>query len=427
MIDRWFSSTARARPAIGLLETIRQYALDRLSSSGEAPVLRRRHLAYFLDLAVEAIPQLHGPGVVEWLERLDAEADNLRSALEWGLETESEGAIRLAVALNFYWRSRSVGSEALDFLARASNLARRLPRPSPDAVREHDILVSRIFSAEAFHIAIWSGGKAAIGLAEEALALARQVDDPETWSGALAALSVSYSFGGDIDRPELQAEIIEHLRKLEDWWTLSFAEAGFALWHWATGDMEGAERRLADGTEAANRTGNLVAIAFATLSRGRLAGFVGRLDEARHWLGKAIDSYQRLGDRILVLVARSDLAHAVRVGGEVAEAEALYRETLMDWSYLGNRGAIANQLECFGYLALATKEHDRAATILGAAEMIREVANADRIAYEMAEYEAATAALRSVMEPGLLEAAWSAGRSMTIDEAVNFALRTSGA
>jgi hypothetical protein len=59
--------------------------------------------------------------------------------------------------------------------------------------------------------------------------------------------------------------------------------------------------------------------------------------------------------------------------------------------------------------------------------MIREVANADRIAYEMAEYEAATAALRSVMEPGLVEAAWAAGRSMTIDAAVNFALRSPGA
>ena len=420
LVDRKGSTRYR------LLETIRQYGLDRLSSSGEALVLRRRHLAYFLDLAVEAIPHLHGPGVVEWLEKLDADADNLRSALEWGLETESEGAIRLAVALNWYWRSRSVGSEALDFLTRASNLARRLPRPSPEGIREHDILVSRIFSAEAFHIALWKGGKAAIELAEEAFALAGEVDDAETWSGALAAVSVSYSFSGEFDRPEFQGEINEHLRKLEDWWTLSFAEAGFALWHMATGDREGAERRLASATEAANRTGNLVAIAFATLSRGRLAGYVGRLDEARHWLGKAIDSYQTLGDRTLALVARSDLAHAVRVGGEVVEAEALYRETLPDWSYLGVRGAIANQLECFGYLELASKKHDRAATILGAAEMIREAANALRAPYENAEYEAAISALRIAMEPRVLEAAWSAGRSMTIDEAVNFALRVPG-
>ncbi|HKY47331.1 MAG TPA: adenylate/guanylate cyclase domain-containing protein, partial [Acidimicrobiia bacterium] len=186
VVDRTGSTRYR------LLETIRQYGLDKLSSSGEALVLRRRHLAYFLDLAVEAVPHLRGPGVVEWLERLDAEADNLRSALDWGLETGSEKAIRLAVALNFFWRSRSVGSEALDFLARASSLARRLPKPPAEGVRDHDILVSRILSAEAFHIAIWKGGKGALELAEEAYALARQVDDAETWSGALAAVSVSY-------------------------------------------------------------------------------------------------------------------------------------------------------------------------------------------------------------------------------------------
>ena len=96
MIDRWFSSTAQARPAMGSWKLSgstlsrgfhrrgrrRSFGDDTWPTSSTSPV--------------EAIPQLHGPGVVEWLERLDAEADNLRSALEWGLETESEGAIRLA-------------------------------------------------------------------------------------------------------------------------------------------------------------------------------------------------------------------------------------------------------------------------------------------------------------------------------------------
>ena len=429
LIDRSLVVVDRRGPTrYRLLETIRQYALDRLAISGEAPALRDRHLAYFLNLAVEAIPQLRGRGVIEWLERLDGEADNLRSALEWAFETESEAAIRLAVALNWYWRWRPAGSESLDFLARASNLARGLPPPAPDGVRERKILLSRVLSAEAFHIAVWSGGNRAIGQAEEAFALARQVDDPETWSGALGALSIGYSFAGNVDRvPELLGEVIEHLKKLEDWWTLSFVEGRFALWHWATGDPESAEQHLANGTEFANRTGNFVAIAFATLSRGRLAGFVGRLDEARQWLAQAIDAYQRLGDRTLALVARSDLAHAVRVGGDVGEAEALYRETLHDWRYLGNRGAIANQLECLGYLALAKREYDRAATLLGAAEIIREKANADRLWYEIHEYEAATSALRSAMEPVALEMAWSRGQSMTIDEATNFALRSTAA
>ena len=426
LVDRSLVVVDRSGPTrYRLLETIRQYALDRLAIAGEAPALRDRHLAYFLDLAVEAAPQLRGPNVVEWLERLDADADNLRSALEWGLETEPEAGIQLAAALNWYWRSRSVGVEALGFLARASDLARGLPPPALDEARERNILISRVFAAEAFHLALWSGGDGPVGLAKESFALARQVDDPETWTGALGALSVGYSFSGNVDRfSELQTEIIEYLTRFDDSWTLSFAEAGFALWHWATGDLEGAEQRLANATRAANRSGNLLAIAFAALSRGRLAGVVGRLDEARHWLGKAIDAYQTVGDRNHALVARSDLAHAVRVGGEIAEAEALYRETLRGWSYFGQRGAIANQLECFGYLALREGEYARAATLLGAAEVIREAAKAPRLPHEVAEYEAAVAALGIATEPGSLEAAWSAGRSMTIDEATALALRS---
>ena len=105
-------------------------------------------------------PALAGTRGLEWLERLDAEADNLRSALDWASRPSRRSAIRLAVALNWYWRSRSVGSEALDFLARASNLARRLPPPCREGIRERNILLSRVFSAEAFHIAIWSGGTA---------------------------------------------------------------------------------------------------------------------------------------------------------------------------------------------------------------------------------------------------------------------------
>ena len=129
------------------------------------------------------------------------------------------------------------------------------------------------------------------------------------------------------------------------------------------GDMEGAEQR------SSQRTKPPIEPATSWRSHSLLeSGSAGRVcrtpRRSSHWLGKAIDAYQRLGDRTLAFVARSDLAHAVRVGGEIDEAKALYRETLHDWSYLGNRGAIANQLECFGYLALAESEYERAATLL---------------------------------------------------------------
>ena len=96
---------------------------------------------------------------------------------------------------------------------------------------------------------------------------------------------------------------------------------------------------------AADRTGNPFAIAFAALSRGRLSGYQGRLDEARRAFAQAIQAYDQMGDVRFVLAARSDLGHALRKGGALDEAEAVYRTTIHEWQPEGNIDAINKQLE----------------------------------------------------------------------------------
>jgi hypothetical protein len=133
-------------------------------------------------------------------------------------------------------------------------------------------------------------------------------------------------------------------------------------------------------------------------------------------------AWQEMGDRRFVLVARSDLAHALRRGGEIEEAEALYRETLHGWQHAGNRGAIANQLECFAFLSIAKGDPVGAARLFGAAEVIREVAGSAMVAAEQAEYDAAVGQLRASLDAALLDPAWAGGRRLTTDEAVAVAL-----
>src|SRR5207245_4795244 len=86
-----------------LLETVRQYARDRLLESGEREEVRGRHLAWFVELGEQAEPELEGAHQQEWLGRLEAEHDNLRAALDWGLEREPASALRLAAALVRFW------------------------------------------------------------------------------------------------------------------------------------------------------------------------------------------------------------------------------------------------------------------------------------------------------------------------------------
>jgi predicted ATPase/class 3 adenylate cyclase len=406
-----------------LLETIRQYASERLAAAGEVPAFRGRHQAFFLDLALQAEVALRGPEMVPWLRRLDAEADNLRAALEWSLEADPDAALRLSVAMMGFWRSRSYGSEAVERLGQAAQLAVRIHPSAPQAPRDETIVVSRVLAAAGYASALWGDASAGRPWAEQAVALARRAEDDEALSEALGALAMTNVFSG---RPggirEWADEIAQLAESRRDWWTFAMIQTSLAYMAAGDGDIGAADARIRDATEAADRTGNPFAIAFVAGVRGEVSGMTGRLADAREWFSRAIAAWEEMGDRRFVLVARSDLAHALRRGGESEQAEALYRETLHGWQHAGNRGAIANQLECFAFLAITKGDLARAARLFGAAEALRKLAESGMVAHEQAEYGAAVGQLRESLNPAILDPAWAEGRRLTTDEAVALAL-----
>ena len=107
-----------------MLETIREFALDQLTATEEWPQIQRRHADWFLQLAEGAASHLHGPDQIAWLERLEQEHDNFRTALEWANEgKEAETALRLGGALSQFWRMNGYLSEGRAWLDRALTLA----------------------------------------------------------------------------------------------------------------------------------------------------------------------------------------------------------------------------------------------------------------------------------------------------------------
>jgi predicted ATPase/class 3 adenylate cyclase len=404
-----------------MLETIRQYARDRLTAAGKAVVVRDRHLGFFVALALEAEPALFGPDMIPWLARLDAEVDNLRAALEWSFEADPERALRLSVALWPYWRSRAIGSEAVERLRLAAETALGLLEAAKAPSADQIVLTSRVLATASNAYAVWGLPAHARAWAERATALARESGDLAALSQALTAQTMVSVFSGRDAGAEFE-EANRLAREQGDWWTLTMTEAGRALGDVARGDMAGAEARVARATDAAARSGNPFAIAFAGLTRGRVSGWAGRLPEARRWLGEAMEAYQQMGDRRFVLVARSDLAHALRHAGAMDEAEALYRQTIHEWQHMGSRGAIASQIECFAFIATARGEGERAARLLGAAESIRALAGTPMMENERGEFEAALSRLRELLEPSGLEVAMAEGRRLSLDEAISLAL-----
>jgi predicted ATPase/class 3 adenylate cyclase len=416
IVDR--AATTRYR----LLETIRQYARDRLIESGEADRLLAFHLAHFADLAGRAETKMRGPEMVEWLDRLDAETDNLRAAIEWSLEADPEAAGRLCVALWLYWRSRSIGLEGLGWLTEAAERLRALPLPADAAIRrDRDVTLAKLLAEAAFAGATWRSADMR-PIADEAVVLARKTGDVEALVTALSASWTARFFMGEASGfRDAGDEVIRVAEPRQDWWSLAMAKASLAS-AIGSSDAANAEALLVAATHDARRTGNSFAIAFIALARARVLGYAGRIDEARPFFAEAFAAYTEILDMRFALVARSDLAHALRRAGQLHEAEPIYRETIHGWQHTGNRGAIANQLESFGFLGVERGDATRAARLFGAAEALREAAGSPMLSYERVDYDEAVGRLREALDPAGFAAAWAAGRRLEPEAAIAVAL-----
>jgi len=414
-----------------MLETIRQYAMAHLVASGEVGRVRDAHLAFFQALILEAESELHGPDMVDWLARLDADADNLRAALEWAFEDDVEAALRLCVSLMSYWYRRSAGSESVDWLGRALTAVRELPTLDSSVNPDRTALVARVLAAAAVASTMWATNDAAPAWAEESLVLARETDDLLAQCDALTALVdtrrhytayITTTFDGAVTGiRELGEELIELATRHGEWWRVSRAHAVLALYE-AYLAPEAAEVHIAKAVEAARRSADPNEFASVAYVRGLVASDQGRWSDARQWFTEGQQRSRELGDRRFELMCQSELAHVARRTGSLDESKAIYRETIRVWRQMGNRGAIAHQFESFAFLALASGVRTRAARLFGAAESLREAAGAHMLPVEREEYEAAVAQMRLDADGSALDAAWAEGRQMGPEAAIEFAV-----
>ncbi len=204
------------------------------------------------------------------------------------------------------------------------------------------------------------------------------------------------------------------------WWIHAMA-SGFAGASLSAFDPEAGAAAVERGVAGARRSGSPYAVAAVSIAQGRLLGRQGRTAAAVAAFEVAIQGFMELGDVRLALAARSDMAHALRRGGRLDEALAVYRETIGGWMHLGHKGAVANQLENVAYLVADREDPDRAARLLGAADAMRDVAQARMAFDEEPENAAYLERLRAAMTPPTFEAAWQAGRALSPSEAVALA------
>jgi predicted ATPase/class 3 adenylate cyclase len=405
------------------LETIRQYAMDKLLESGDASHARDRHLKFFLNYA-QTGEKLADKELKHWLNRFELEHDNFRMALRWALDNNLESTSKMVASLTGFWLLRGYLTEGRTWCQAVLQQADRLPH-------DGDIDQAR---AQAFYaLALLSinqgehrSGQAA---AHEAIALARQSGDTLRLAQALIVFGLASGFLGDIEQAFEalhECESICRQAKYNDelaWVLVSLA--------YITLEVRGYEaeheirKYLEESLALSHESSNLQISGRSNEILAQLAHIRKDFAEARRLSENVLDYHREIGDRVSLNGYQSAIAHALRQTGNFEEALGFYRETIIGWKELGHRGAVAHQLECFAFIAKAREQEERAAKLMSAAEALREICDSPMTPQEHLEYEKEVADLRAGMDEKSFALFWAEGRSMTMEQAVDFALEGS--
>ena len=231
-----------------LLETVRQYALEKLSESGEAADVRTRHRDYFSTMAA-LLEAPSASGHDRRLEQVESEIDNLRAAFTWCRESdEFEKALRLASSLEPLWLARGLIREGLSWFDSVL---------TDQGVEQRDLPPAVLARALADRVMIDASVMATdcVDQAAQALAIAREVDDPALLARALTAFGCVTGYNPAVARPYF-AEAVDLARALDDSWTLSLILGWQGLGAFMVGEPSAAQAAAEEGLHLAERIGD---------------------------------------------------------------------------------------------------------------------------------------------------------------------------
>ncbi|HEX6739191.1 MAG TPA: LuxR C-terminal-related transcriptional regulator, partial [Vicinamibacteria bacterium] len=411
LVRQW--EGAVGEPRFGMLETIREYALERLEQSGEEGATRRAHAAHYLALA-EAQPGLRDARWAAWLAALARELDNLRAALAWALERgDGETALRLGGALRPFWSLLGHASEGRRWLEAA--LAQG--DGAPAAVR------ARALSAAGL-LAHGQGDYAAGEARHEAsLALWRTLGDRHRIADELDGLAgLAQSQGAHDQARALHEESLALRRALADRSGVRASLAELGALAREQGDHTRATRLLEESLALARDAGEAIGSAVCLVELGWTALYQGAPGRARPLAEEGLAAARALGSLRDVARARMVLGWIALAEGDAEGARLALGEALALHEERGARWGVAYCLEGLAVVAGRRGQAARAARLGGAAEGLRAAIGAPAPPAHRAHYAPYLAAARARLGGAAWAAAWAAGRALSPEQAAALAL-----
>ena len=397
-----------------MLETIREYALERLEASNEESAIRRAHAAYCLVLAEEGNPELSAEERARWLERCDLEIDNFRSALDWLFQNrELDWGLRLCMALFRYWDMREHLLEGRGRLETILRLA------SPGHAKERAkvcIFLGALTTTQ-------GDFPAAEHFLKQSLALYEQLNDRWGIAASLNALGICAKDRGD--HPVAQSNLE---RSLACWRTLPDRSATARCLHnlanvaKVRGDYVRAQLALREAAEIFEEVGDASGAAWSVNQQGDIAREQGDLQAAGHLYARALKAFRATADRWGSARSLADLGSVYCEQKDYVAAHTAYREALEAFFELGHKRGIARSLEGSACLAAARGKATRALTLAAAARQLRQIISVPLPQAEQTKLDEHLSSAWKALGENEGKAAWAEGSAMSIESAIRHCL-----
>jgi predicted ATPase/DNA-binding CsgD family transcriptional regulator len=343
-----------------LLEMVRQYAAERLDEAGATASIRCRHARWYLTLAEEAERKSAGPEQTAWLDRLEAEHDNLRAALGWVLEHDATLALRLAGALGWFWDLRGYYSEGRRWLQAACSLSAPTPGRAGTSVYARAKACRR-----AGDLARRQDDRAeAVGLLDEALRLYRELGASEGIAATLNSLGMVAFVQSDYARAAaLQEESLTVARALGDRWAIAAALTDLGRVLWWHDDYDRATALWEECLAIRRDLGDTAGIALSLHRLGNVYWWQRDYPRSTRLFEECLALYRELGDRAGIAATLNNLGINAGDQGDYERAVVLLEESLTLYRDMGATAGYANVLSSLGTVLYHQSDDERAGAI----------------------------------------------------------------
>jgi predicted ATPase/DNA-binding SARP family transcriptional activator len=367
--------TDGAEPRFRLLETVREYALEHLEERGEADELRRRQAEHFRDLAERSAAELSaGRPSAEVYASLDAELDNVRSALAWAEDADPELMLQLAGVLKLFWRVRGHLDEGQRWLESALAHAAE-PTPGRARALEAAGALAQRRGEYGTAKALWSEG----------LEIWRELGADQGVARALGDLASVLDLEGDAEQAiPLYMESAALLRRLGFEYELGTVLSNLGVCQMTLGRLDEAERLYAEAVELCRKSGRDEQLVISLFNLGRVSMLQGRPEAARERFEEALEAARALGYPEMIAYCLKGFAEVLTAGGD----------------------------------------GERAARLLGASDRLFSDLGAHVEASEWATYERTVAELKGMLGDDAYAAAHADGRALSPEQSLALAFGT---